>query len=73
MLIKGVHQIVGRILFKNAKIWLIECPLLASSAHCHSYNITHPNFLIMEILCIVSFVLSTSEAEIFEHIEEITP
>jgi hypothetical protein len=71
MLIKGVQQIVGRILFRNAKNGLFNVPYsqaqLIVTLTC---NITHPNFLIMEMLCIVSIVLCTSEAEISEHMAE---
>jgi hypothetical protein len=59
MLIKGVQQIVGRILFKGVQLIVIIA------------TFTRWNFLIMEVLCIVSIVLSTSEADISEHIAEI--
>jgi hypothetical protein len=59
MVIKGVQQIVGRILFKGVQLIVIIA------------TFTHRNFLIMEVLCIVSIVLSTSEADISEHIAEI--
>jgi len=71
MLIKGVQQIVGIILFRNAKNGLFNVPFSQAQLIVILATFTHPNFLIMEVLCIVSIVLSTSEADIAEHIAEI--
>jgi len=71
MLIKGVQQIVGIILFRNAKNGLFNVPFSQAQLIVILATFTHPNFLIMEVLRIVSIVLSTSEADIAEHIAEI--